>query len=149
MTGTTTYISWRGMKSRCINKDDPDFHNYGGRGIKVCDRWLVSFENFLEDMGERPKGMTLDRIDSDGNYEPSNCKWATNVEQQLNRRVRANSTSHYRGVCKPKGRNKWRASVRVGGKMLQIGAYVCEIQAAKAYDQKVKELGLSNKLNFK
>ncbi len=148
MSKTRTYASWNCMKSRCMNKNNPDFHNYGGRGIKVCDRWLSSFENFLNDMGERPKDMTLDRKDSDGNYEPSNCKWSTSVEQQLNRRVRANSTSQYRGVCKPKGRNKWRASVKVDGKMLQIGAFNCEIEAAKAYDQKVKELGLPNKLNF-
>lgn len=148
MTGTPTYISWQNMKSRCTYTNDPDFHNYGGRGIQVCDRWLSSFENFLKDMGERPKGMTLDRKDPDGDYDPSNCKWSTNVEQQLNRRVRVNSTSQYRGVCMPKRRFRWRASVRVGDKTIQIGTYDSEIEAAKAYDQKVKELGLPNKLNF-
>lgn len=79
------YNSWHSMKSRCLNKNAPNFVLYGGRGITVCDRWKV-FKNFLEDMGERPKGKTLDRINVNGNYEPSNCRWATLSEQQKNKR---------------------------------------------------------------
>jgi hypothetical protein len=78
-----TYRSWRRMKTRCLNKNYQDYENYGGRGIKICDRWIDSFENFLNDMGERPLKMTLDRIDVNGNYEPKNCRWATH-EQQCN-----------------------------------------------------------------
>lgn len=81
-----TYRSWIGMKVRCYNPRWVGFHHYGGRGITVCDRWRNSFENFLEDMGERPEGKTVDRIDVDGNYEPSNCRWATQSEQLRNRR---------------------------------------------------------------
>lgn len=73
------------MKHRCFFASDKDYKNYGGRGITVCERWLV-FENFYADMGERPQGLTLDRINSDGNYEPSNCRWATQAEQTANRR---------------------------------------------------------------
>lgn len=85
-----TYNSWKSMKARCLNPNSPDYHRYGGRGIKVCDRWLENFENFVADMGVRPDNMTLERKDSNGNYELDNCRWATAKEQASNR-----STSQY------------------------------------------------------
>ena len=85
MYGTPTYHSWHGMLDRCRNPNHIKYKHYGGRGITVCDLWL-KFENFFADMGEKPKGLTLDRKDNDGNYELNNCRWITQKEQCRNMR---------------------------------------------------------------
>ena len=78
------------MKARCNNQRIHNYKNYGGRGIRVCARWLNSFENFVADMGERPDGKSIDRYpDNNGNYEPGNCRWATQSQQMFNRRTAA------------------------------------------------------------
>lgn len=82
--GTKTYGSWVSMKRRCLEKSHNRYHVYGGRGIKICDRWL-KFENFYADMGKKPEGMQLDRIDNNGNYEPSNCRWVSLIDNIRNK----------------------------------------------------------------
>lgn len=86
---TPEYISWQGMRQRCLNLQHQKYPIYGGRGITICERWSL-FENFLMDMGERPEGKTLHRIDNDGDYEPFNCEWADYYTQNKNREFRRN-----------------------------------------------------------
>ena len=86
-----TYNSWRGIIDRCLNKNSTTYYKYGAKGITVCDRWKT-FSNFLEDMGERPEGKSIDRIDNFKGYELKNCRWATNLEQAHNKRPKVKMT---------------------------------------------------------
>jgi hypothetical protein len=125
---------WVSMKQRCYNKNNPNYFRYGARGIKVCDRWLESFDNFKRDMGLRPAGRySIERIDNDGNYKPSNCKWATQHEQILNTRVRRDNSSGYKGVAPSQNKaNPWRAYIWEGGKQLNVGVYKTALDAHRA-----------------
>ena len=98
MTGTRTYSIWVHMIQRCINPKNERFSNYGGRGIKVCKKWM-KFENFYKDMGETPNKHSIDRINNDGNYCKKNCRWATNKEQARNKTT--NVLIYFKGETKP------------------------------------------------
>lgn len=89
MCRTPTHNAWIGMRQRCSNPKHPRYRDYGGRGITVCERWLT-FASFLEDMGVCPPGLSLDRVNNDGNYESGNCRWATVAEQNSNKRAYRN-----------------------------------------------------------
>lgn len=147
-----TYKTYWSMKERCLNKNHIYYNRYGGRGISICSRWLKSFENFLEDMGERPEGTTIDRIDNDGSYCPDNCKWSTPKHQANNRKChikmkKAGLTSKYKGVSWSKTMNKWHARL-YHKKPYLLGYFDNEIDAAIAYNNKAIELyGSSAELN--
>lgn len=95
---TRTYNVWRDIRKRCSNPNTIGWHNYGGRGIKVCARWQI-FENFLADMGECPEGMTIERIKSNGDYKPGNCRWASYAEQARNTRQNKFVVVHGKRLC--------------------------------------------------
>ncbi len=114
MTGSPEFHAWQAMRFRCENKKYSLFHRYGGRGIKVCKRW-EKFENFYKDMGPRPKNkQSLDRINSDGNYEPGNCRWANWREQQNNRKN--NRMLSYNG--KTQTMAQWSKEVGIGARTI-------------------------------
>ncbi len=100
--------NWSDMKQRCFNKNNPRYKDWGGRGITICKRWM-KFENFLADMGERPKGKSLDRIDNNGNYCKENCRWATRKEQQNN--TRQNRIITYKG--KTQNLTQWAKELKI------------------------------------
>lgn len=127
MSGSPEHNTWSSMIQRCHNRTNPNYDNYGGRGIEVCERWKNSFMSFYDDMGERPSGTTLDRINNSAGYSPANCRWATYTLQSMNKRPRS-SASGYRGVYPH--RSKWQAKFR----RVYIGAYSTKQEASEAYE---------------
>jgi hypothetical protein len=120
MTGTVEHETWNSMKKRCLNPKHKSYHNYGGRGIRICDRWLdpeSGFENFYADMGPRPSDKhSIDRINNGGDYCPENCKWSTRFEQ--NRNKRTNVMLAYNG--KTQCVKDWAEELGIGGAQLRL-----------------------------
>lgn len=155
MTGHPLHNIWKGIHNRCRNHNDRAFRNYGGRGIKVCERW-ENFQKFYDDMF--PSwiiGLTIDRIDCDGNYELSNCRWISRSEQSKNRRCAdqwgfkkspiSTNTSGIRGVSWCVRDQKWMANICVNRKQKNIGRFVSKEDAKAAYDNAALELRKNDK----
>lgn len=132
------YSVWMSMHHRCYKENSNVYDYYGGRGIKVCDRWIgdEGLLNFIQDMGERPEGMSLDRTDTDGDYSPENCRWASKGTQSFNRRHPGNSSSKKAGVYKFKKKKvwtgKWKAIIKVNKKVIYLGTFDTEDEAIQA-----------------
>lgn len=140
---------WRGMMRRCYNKSDKAYENYGGRGISVCKHWH-SIKNFIEDMYPSfEEGLTLDRIDVNGNYTPDNCRWADRFTQNSNtQKIRSTNTSGFRGVTFDKSRNKYQAQIVVKHNRFFLGRYDIPERGALAYDTYVRKHNLEHTKNF-
>ncbi len=146
------YVSWAGMKYRCLNPNCRAYDRYGGRGIKVFKPWIDSFETFLKDVGPCPSNKhSLDRINTNGHYYPSNVRWATTKQQAINRNGNRNTTSKYKGVCLNKDATsckKWVAAITINGKPKSIGSFSSQEEAALAYNKAaIKEYGKDAFLN--
>lgn len=148
MTKHILYSVWHDMINRVFSKKNKSFKDYGERGIKVCERWQ-NVANFIEDMYPTfQKGLSLDRINNNGDYEPSNCRWATKEVQIRNRRViQSNNNSGYKGVCWNKQLKKWVAQIGVNNKQIRLGYFNTPLDAAKAYDSFVIENHLEHTVN--
>jgi hypothetical protein len=127
MSGTSSYYVWANMLSRCYHENRPDFHHYGGRGIGVCDRWDSrkggSFENFLDDMGEKPEKLSLERVNVNEDYSPENCIWADETTQNYHQRTRKDNSSGVPGVHQGDS-GLWIARLWKDKKMIHYSSHI-------------------------
>lgn len=142
------YKTYKGMLSRCYDYNSKSFKNYGGRGITVCNRWKGKngLSNFIKDMGERPDGYTIDRINRDCNYSPDNCKWSHIYEQNYNRGKPSDNTSGHIGITFEKERNKWRAYISYMGVRNRLGSFKTKEEAINARLEAEKEIDYNRAL---
>jgi hypothetical protein len=132
-TYKSEYKAWASMKQRCLNPNNNNWKHYGGRGITVCSEWRDSFHIFFRDMGAKPSAnYSLDRIDNNGNYEPSNCRWATQTTQTMNRRLKDGGVSFLGENVPDSLKNKYQAKIMKNGKSHSLGCYDTKEEAIEA-----------------
>ena len=135
-TRHSLYATWAMMKQRCYNPNHINYGDYGGRGIAVCDEWLDSPAQFIEDMGPKPTPQhSIERKDNNKGYSPDNCCWATGSEQQRNTRKRKDNTSGIVGVRWNNRAKKWMARIGVNGEKINLGTFDTIPEAAEARKQ--------------
>ena len=135
---------WKGMHERCYNSNSSEYEHYGERGIKICDEWLTDPMLFIKWAISHGyiKGLWIDRIDNDGDYEPNNCRFVTPIESRHNQRLlNSTNTSGFCGVCWDKAREKWYSQIKIGKKVHHLGRFNNIIRAAIAYDKIAGPLG--------
>lgn len=145
------YTKYNSMKQRCYYKKGKRYSKYGGRGIVVCESWLNDFKSFHDwaICSGYKKGLSLDRINNDGNYEPSNCRWTTmSVQNRNTSKLYVHNTSGYRGVTFEKRSNKFVAQININNKNIYIGKNKCRLACAYMYDNYVKKNKLEHTKNF-
>ena len=145
------YAVWKGIKQRCLNPNQKQYRDYGGRGITICDEWKNNPKTFVDwclTHGYK-RGLEIDRIDVNGNYEPSNCRFTTRFVNSVNKRVdRSKNKTGYKGVSSPKPKRKqFSAAITVNGKRIYLGGFNTALEAAKAYDNYVIENKLEHSIN--
>ena len=143
LSNTRLNSIWRNIKGRTLNPNYTYFHDYGGRGITLCNEWLDihNFYNWAMENGYSNK-LSIDRIDNDGNYEPSNCRWTTRIIQARNRRVGKLNKSGYKGVSCNKDNNKYITQICVNKKRVNLGSYPTTVEGAIAYNNYIIENNL-------
>jgi hypothetical protein len=150
LSGHPIHNLWKRIKQRCLNPNDKDYADYGGRGITICDEWKDDFKMFYDWAISHgwEKGLVIDREDVNGGYYPDNCRFVGNGLSARNQRLlKKNNKSGYRGLTK-RANGKWTAIIGYNRKLIRLGTYETRVEAAKAYDKKAIELDAGHPLNF-
>ena len=146
LRNTKLYVIWVSIKDRVFNNKNKHYNDYGGRGITICDEWKDDVKSFytwaISNGYEENKGLSIDRIDNDGDYSPKNCRWTTPTIQSRNQRIRKNNTSGYRGVSYFKRDGNYHAYIKVKPKRINLGSFSTAVEGAIAYNNYIIENNL-------
>lgn len=147
---TPLYSVWKAMKARCLNSKNKSYSDYGGRGISICSEWINNPKTFIDWALSNgySQGLEIDRINNDGNYESSNCRWVNkNINTSNQRVIKKNNTTGYKGVRRTRNSNIFYATIGVENKRIYLGRFSSMLEAARAYDEYVLSHNLSHTIN--